>query len=122
MIEVLKIISTAMSVMGLNYEFIEFTANVVYPYFVGEYEEVGAINEDGMTESTFILTGTTRGTWLELEQTKEDIERYFDDFRYISPMGSAVSINYNGGFAVPTYEPELKRIQINLVIKEWKVK
>ena len=35
--EILKIISDSMESLGLNYEFMEWTSEIKYPYFVGEY-------------------------------------------------------------------------------------
>ena len=69
--EILKIISDSMESLGLNYEFMEWTSEIRYPYFVGEYGETQQSTEDGLQESSFILTGYTRGTWLSLEEIKE---------------------------------------------------
>lgn len=113
-----------MDSLQINYELSEWTKAVVYPYFVGEYTEQAPMTEDGMQESTFILTGFTRGTWLDLEEIKEEIAEYFDSVSgkiTIAESGSAIAIFYAGGFAVPTMDAELKKIQINLSIKEWKV-
>ena len=76
--EILKIISDSMESLGLNYEFMEWTSEIKYPYFVGEYGETQQTTEDGLQESSFILTGYTRGTWLSLEEIKELIQAYFD--------------------------------------------
>ena len=78
MIAVLKVINEIMQQLGIHYEYMEWTSDIVYPYFVGEYIETPIETEDGLKESTFILTGFTRGTWLELEQTKEKIENLSD--------------------------------------------
>ena len=75
---VLKMISDAMSELGLEYSFGEYAGNpVVYPYFVGEYTETEPFTEDGLQECTFLLTGFSRGSWLALEDAKESIENYF---------------------------------------------
>lgn len=60
--EILKIISDSMESLGLNYEFMEWTSEIRYPYFVGEYGETQQSTEDGLQESSFILTGYTSGT------------------------------------------------------------
>lgn len=126
--EALKIISDTMTALGLEYGFMEYSGNddgkIVYPYWVGEYTETEGFREDGLQESTFLLTGFTRGSWLELEDQKEHIEKQFDRVSGkigITSSGSGVAIFYAHALVVPTGDAELKSIQINLSIKEWKV-
>lgn len=124
MLDVLKIIAEELAGIEIPYEFERWTADVEYPYFVGEYTESPAMNEDGLQESEFILTGTTRGSWLELEQAKAAIEQAFNPIEgktLITPNGNGVAIFYGNAFPVPTGVDELKRIQINLQVKNWKV-
>lgn len=123
-IEALEIIKAGLVSLGVNYEIAAWTQTPVYPYFVGEYQETEPVTEDGLRESTFILTGFTRDSWLELEEAKEAIENYFDAISgrtTITESGSAVVVSYANGLIVPTGDAELKKIQINLSIKEWKV-
>ena len=91
------------------------------PYFVGEYNEVESTEreENGYQETTFILTGTGR-KWLGLEQAKEIIENNITETA-ILPNGNGIAVFYSNSFPVPTGDAELKRIQINLTIKEWRV-
>lgn len=120
----LGIVSEAMNELGINYEFGEWASSIVYPYFVGEYQEVPILSEDGMQESQFILNGFSRGSWLELEEAKEKIENHFNKVtgKLVTTDGkSTVAIFYENGLIVPTGDEQLKRIQINLKIKEWKV-
>lgn len=124
----LKIISDAMESLGIEYGFGEYSTdedgNVVYPYFVGEYTETEPYTEDGLQETTFLLVGFSRGSWLELENKKEQIETYFNRVSgrtVIADNGSAVAVFYSYSLIVPTGDAELKSIQINLTIKEWKV-
>lgn len=123
--QMLKIVSDSMKDMGIEYGFATYGKTpVVYPYFVGEYTEREAMTEDGLQESTFLLTGFHRGTWSELEDTKERIENYFNQVSgktVITDNGSAVAIFYGNSLVVPTGDAELKSIQVNLIIKEWKV-
>ena len=123
--QVLKIISDAMSSMKLEYGFVTYSGKPVkYPYFVGEYTETESVTEDGLQETTFILTGFHRGTWLELENAKEKIETHFNQVSgktVITDRGSGVAIFYANSLIVPTGDAELKSIQINLHVKEWKV-
>lgn len=123
--QVLKIVSDAMAAMGLEYDFETYKKHpVVYPYFVGEYTETESFTEDGLQETTFLLTGFSRDSWLTLENAKERIEQYFNrvsGHTVITDNGSAVAIFYTNSLIVPTGDAELKSIQINLNIKEWKV-
>ena len=125
--ESLQLIRKAMNSLGLQYGFGEYKGNaegqIVYPYFVGEYMETESTTEDGMQETTFILTGFSRESWEALEEAKEKIEKYFSlSGRVgITSSGSAVAIFYAHSLIVPTGDAELKSIQINLSIKEWKV-
>lgn len=125
----LNIISNAMEALGLNYGFGEYQLGedeeAPEIYFVGEYQEIDTINEDGMQESSFLLTGFSRGSWLALENAKEDIRDYFNKVSgktVIADDGTAVAIFYANSFVVPTGDAELKKIQINLDVKEWSVK
>ena len=71
-----------------------------------------------------MLTGHARGSWLPLEDAKEKIENYFNKISgktVIVGNGSAVAIFYGGALIAPSIDAELRRIQINLNIQEWKV-
>lgn len=125
---VLKIISDAMESLGLEYDFSTYSDNAegeaIYPYFVGEYQEIEPSTEDGLMESTFMLTGFHRGSWLALENAKEKIQKYFNKVSgkiVMAHDGSAVAIFYANSFPIRTGDAELKRIQINLHVKEWSV-
>ena len=121
----LKVVSASMKELGIEYDFGTYKKNpIVYPYFVGEYTETESFTEDGLQESTFLLTGFHRGTWLELEDAKERIENYFNQVSgktVITDNGTAVAVFYGHSLIVPTGDAELKSIQVNLNIKEWKV-
>lgn len=121
----LSLISRAMKEMGIEYALAEYRKSpVVYPYFVGEYQEFEATTSDGLQESTFILTGFSRGSWLDLENAKEKIAKYFGRVSaktVILDNGSGVAVSFSDSQIVPTGDAELKRIQINLNVKEWMV-
>lgn len=123
--KVLKFINDELVKLGVNYEFMEWSEETVpITYFIGEYQEDESVNEDGLQDTTFILTGTTRSTWFELEDIKEKIENNFPQIEgktAILDNGSGIAVFYGNSFPVPTGNDELKRIQINLKIKEWKV-
>ncbi|MCI8285372.1 MAG: hypothetical protein HFE90_08950 [Firmicutes bacterium] len=119
----LEIIDRALTYeLKLNYAFGTYNDVPEYPYFVGEYIESTPITEDRLMETAFILTGFTRGSWLELEEVKEKLRKYFDPVtgKMVAADGFAVIIFYENSTVVPTGEAELKRIEINLRIKEWR--
>lgn len=120
-IEGLKFIADEMASLGIHYAFMEWNSDVVYPYFIGEYSETESFSEDGLQEATVIVTGTTINSWLELEQARTKIENHFRNITAILSNGNAIAISYAGSLTVPTETAELKRIQTNLAIKEWKV-
>ena len=120
----LRIIADAMRELGLAYGFMEYSGELVYPYFVGEYTEQAPTTEDGLQVTNFMLTGFSRGSWLALEEAREQIAQYFgmvSGKTVISENGSGVAVFYENTLVVPTEDAKLKRIQINLQIKEWKV-
>lgn len=122
--KVIEIISDAMKELGLNYAFMEWNELPVYPYFTGEYQETEPHTEDGIQETTFILTGFSRSSFFELERAKELISDYFNPITGKAAMaddGSAIVVFYAGTLMIPTEDAALKKIQINLSVKEWKV-
>lgn len=121
-IESLKYVNNALTDAGIAYEYERWESDLIYPYFVGEYTEPEMENEDGLQESTFIITGTTDGTWLSLEEVKETIKKEICDKTAILPNGNGIAVFFAGSMKVPTGNERMKRIQINLLIKEWEVK
>ena len=121
--EPLKLISDGMAALGLNYAFERWKDKPKYPYFTGEYLEEESTSEDGMQQCDFILTGITRGSWLDLEAAKEKIENYFyrDGRTAIASNGNAVVVFYSRSDVIPSGDAELKKIEIHLSVKEWKV-
>lgn len=119
----LKEINDGMEALGLNYAFLEWNDAPVYPYFVREYNEFESMSEDGLRESTFILTGFDRGSNSALESARQKIEKYFDSTagKVVITDESAVAIFYANAFPIRTGDAKLKKIQINLTVKEWKV-
>lgn len=107
--------------LGINYEFGRWNSEPVYPYFVGNTSEV--TKDDYPKETAFILEGFTRGSKLELLQVKEVIEEYFKNgVTAILENGSGVAVVYDDANCdIPTGDASLKKIQVNLTVKEWKV-
>ena len=120
--ESLKYINNILTSNDIPYQFIEWQDDVTYPYFVGEYTEIEPMNEDGLEESTFMITGTTDKTWSSLEDYKELIREKLCDKTAILPNGNGIAVFYSGSLQVPTGNAKIKRIQINLNVKEWSVK
>lgn len=128
--EVINIIGKTMTALGLKFSLVEYAGDndgiMRYPYFVGSYMESEPYTEDGLQETTFTITGFARGAgaWSALEEAKEQIRKSFPPTSGrvgISSSGSAVAIFYSHSLTVPTGDGELKSIEINLTIKEWKV-
>lgn len=121
----LKFISDTLTNAGINYEFGAFLSSFVpETYFVGEYNENSPVNEDGMQETVFMLTGTSRSGLLELETEKEIIRSLFPEIggkTAILPNGNGIAVFYSSSLNIPVDNMELKRIQINLTVKEWRV-
>ena len=122
--EVLNFISSKLEEIGIDYEFGDWTSDPVpEPYFVGEYSESPAMDESGLQETTFILTGTAR-TWILLEEAKSKIEKLFSKVTGLTAIlenHSGIAVFYSTALIIPTGDAELKRIQINLTVKEWSV-
>lgn len=119
--ETLRYIAETLASAGINYEFGQWSGEIVYPYFVGEYTESEPMTEDGLLQSTFMLNGFSRSDWLALQEAKETIEKLFSNSVQVLASGNGVCIFYAGASIIPENDLELKRIQINLTIKEWKV-
>lgn len=119
----LAFVAERMDDLGIDYQFGEWTSHPVPdPYFVGTYIEVDSDTkeENGFQETTFILTGT--GTsWLALEKAKEKIENNIWKVAILDD-GSGIAIFYGNSRPIPTDDAQFKRIEINLMIKEWSVK
>ncbi len=118
----LKFINEQMDILAVPYEFAEWSSDVTYPYFVGEFTEDPIATEDGLEESTLLLTGFNRGSMTDLLRVKERIRRHFPPLYGLRAQtdGGAIAVYYESSTYIPTGEAGLKRLQINLKIKEWK--
>ena len=119
----LKVISEQLEAIGIPYEFGEWTKAIQYPYFVGEITEEEPTTEDGLEQSVLFLNGFHRGgAYIDLLEMCQTIKKHFHPvhgLRVETEEGTVV-VFYAGSRYVPTNEAELKRIQIDLKIKEWK--
>lgn len=119
--EGLKFISKTLKPL-VNYHFLYYkTDKVEYPYWVGEYLENEYSAETNYQGTTFILTGVTRGSYLELEKQKEIIKKALKDKRAILPNGAGIAVHYGYSMPIRTDDIELQKIQINLTVQEWEV-
>ena len=106
----------------INYHFLYYkTDKVEYPYWVSEYLESEYSAETNYQETTFILTGVTRGSYLELEKQKEIIKKALKDKRAILPSGTGIAVYFDYSMPIRVDDIELQKIQINLTIQEWEV-
>lgn len=118
--ETLSYVNSILQGAGINYSFERWNGELAFPYWVGEYSETDGMHEDGMTETDFILTGTTEGTWLQLHREKELIESLFRNRTVVLSSGTGLAIYFERALIVPTETEVLKRMQINISIREWR--
>lgn len=122
MIYALTVFKDEMTNIDIPYEFMRWSSEVNGVYCVGEYTETSITTEDGYEEGTMILTCTGRGSWLELEKIKEKIKNHFPavcGLRRTTKTGTVV-FYYSNSSLIDTGEADLKRIQINIDVKQWK--
>lgn len=119
----LNFIADKLKTAGIPYCFEEWSKDITYPYWVGEYTESEPLTESGESESTFILTGTTNGSWLSLEQQKSIIKKTFPEIGTTAILEDKTGIAafFITSMPVPTGTDELKRMQIDFKVKEWRV-
>lgn len=111
-------------VLKIPYRFGQWNAAVQYPYAVGEITEEPISTEDGHESSTFLLTVFCRGqeALLELSRIKEKVKKHFPAVYGLrgSTEKGAIDVFYDGAMFVSTGKDNLKTMQINLKIEEWK--
>ena len=94
----------------LPYQFYEWRTKAEYPYWIGEYSETPDTSEDGSGEDVMMITGTTKGSVMDLENGKEVLH-----------SGTHIIAYYDTSTMIPTDGNDINRIQVNLKIKSWKV-
>ena len=122
-IEGLGYVNSFFESFGIPYEFMQWNSpNVPNTYWVGECIEVEPMNEDGMEECNFILTGTTNEKFLELEKVKHQIKQKIgnEGITAILDSGSGIAVLYSDSQPLPSVEDGVFRLQITLKIKEWR--
>lgn len=108
----------------LPYQFYEWGTKAEYPYWVGEYSEVSSASEDGSGEDVMMITGTTKGSVMDLENGKGVLQKAFPTFsgyHAVLDSGTHIIAYYDTSTMIPTDGNDIKRTQVNLQIKSWKV-
>ena len=121
--QAMKYIEDLMRSLGIPYDFMIWQEPIIPErYYVGEYTEVESPYEEesGYQETSFMLTGFTNSAWSLLEKDKAAIKKALPK-KVIFPDGSACAVLYANAFPIRQDNISLKRIKINLTIKEWKV-
>lgn len=103
----------------INYEFGTWESDLVFPFWVGEYQELPFNYEQQKSEYSFTLTGTTKGTYKELEEDKAKIKALLSEHTAIIEEAHGVAIYYDGAIQIPSEDAQIKRMQITLTIQEW---
>ena len=97
-----SVISDVLKAIGIEYGFMSYDKKPIrYPYFVGEYTETEPYTEDGMVEIEFLLNGFTRGTWLSIEEAKEQIKqntRHYAkrQFTFLNQFDNIIKVQFTG--------------------------
>lgn len=122
-IESLGYINDCLQSLNIPYQFKQWKGDKTFPFFVGEYIDITPVNEDGLEESTLLITGTTDGSYMDLMQISEMIKSYFPTYgrTEILTSGSGIAVSFDNSNPIPTMDQGFERIQINLHVKEWRV-
>ncbi|MBU5470146.1 hypothetical protein KQI85_07160 [Falcatimonas sp. MSJ-15] len=117
--EVLSYIDSRLKQLNINYAFMRHENHPGYPYCVGEYREVDNNCEDKSSESVFTLAFFTRNTWIELLTMNELIKSRFDNKIVRLSDGHTAAFYYEGHNLIDDEDPNLKRMELTIRIKEW---
>lgn len=122
-IEGLGYMNSMFESLGIPYEFNQWNSpNIPNTYWVGECVEIESLNEDGLEETNFILTGTTNQTFMVLESVKQTIKQHLGNgLTAILDSGSGIAVLYSDAQSLPSVEDGVFRLQITMRIKEWRV-
>ena len=116
--KVLTIINNELNTMNIPYTFDGWDKELELPQFIGEISEVPTLNEDGLSEYTFILTGyAVKNDNDYLFNVAERIKKEYKPSKIVDK----VVIIYDNTMPIDTNNDDLKRIQTTLKIKKWSV-
>ncbi len=119
-VETIGHIKELLEAQGLPYAFRTWRKELVYPYWIGDITEQAEIDERGSRKGSFFVTGTTKGSDLELIEVAERLELALRDYRTILPSGYGLAISYESARFIETGSNEFKRLEIILQWQEWR--
>jgi hypothetical protein len=120
--ESLAFIASALSKAGVRYAYQRWNESDGDLYWIGSYSEQQYLPEDQSQTTLFILDGfSTSGSWSRLEAEKETIKASFADVRELLTSESGISVRVESVQTIPTGTADVKRIEIQLLVKEWRV-
>lgn len=119
---ILKFIKSEMDELNIPYDFIEWNKKLTFPYFVGEISEIPTLDEDGQSQYQFILTGTDKETINNMLSVNEKLKtKYKYGYKTLLDNGSGVVVIYENMLPIPSQDETIRRIQINIRIKQWEM-
>lgn len=116
MIGVLTVLKNEFDSMNIPYTFDEWDREIELPQFIGEISEVPTTDEDGKNEYSFILTGYAT-SYSELFTFAEQLRNKYK----IPYIVDKVVIKYDNMTTIDNGTEDLKQIQVNLTIKDWRM-
>ncbi|MCQ2754844.1 MAG: hypothetical protein MJ231_07335 [bacterium] len=118
--ELLKIIyNELVNVLGLNYEYMEWTGELVYPYITGEHYTNFFDIATGRLEGELLLEIWNRGKEIDLVKIHDKIQLHFEKIvKMQNNMGFCIA--YKNKNSDRTGDMDLKKIQIRLETYCWK--
>lgn len=120
--ESLAFIASALSKAGVRYAYQRWNGSDGDLYWIGSYSEQQYLPEDQSQTTLFLLDGfSTSGSWSRLEAEKEAIKASFADVRELLTSESGISVRVESVQTIPTGTADVKRIEIQLLVKEWRV-
>lgn len=122
--EGLKYMDSLFESLGIPYEFLQWNSpNVPNTYWTGEYIDNEPMNEDGMEQASFILTGVTNRKFIELETVKQTLKKHItnEGMTAVLESGSVIAVTFVDSQPLPSVEYGVHRLQITLNIREWRI-
>lgn len=122
-VEGLGFINSKLEAAEIPYEYGEWTSGLSFPYCVGEYSETSSSGESGQEDGVFMITITDDKNLLNVEEIKEIIKTAFPPVgeTAILESGSGIAVMYDTSLPIMTGEQGLYRLQVNLLVAEWRL-
>lgn len=107
------------NVLKLNYEYMEYTEDLKYPYITGEHYTTYYDIATGRLEGELLLEVWNRGNELDLIKVHDKIQNHFKKLiKYQDKIGFCIT--YKNKQSARTGDMDLKKIQIYLSTYTWK--